>query len=348
MADTSAKLISQGLWLGIDIGSNRKKLFNFCLIRSDGKGQIEVFFEVGQARGAAHDEPFPPCEAGVFEDLGRSTWLSAAAEAGCLQVLRESALVKTWNASRENGLGCFGVYIDAPCGFAAPGFDRRDTETQSVDSFPTPPLKEFLEKMKKFGAERNHTPLCQRFYWKLVGLVAFRYFVWLTTSRPFDMPLDELTASCVTNGKARVRERFPSDTYKRSNGTVGVLCPRSRGVLQSLSQAKWAPQGNRVKGRTSAPHAARMSALLKHQQSLSEDLQRVDSHGGSILAMHKISNDPAWADLWDAFTCAFVSCCDAQGCGGFVCSDLARGHVEGAILRPDYCSCSPQAQSSAK
>lgn len=330
VVDTGATHISQGEWLGIDVGSARDKVFNFCLIESDGKGQVDVLFEVGKARGE-----FPRSDAGSFEDLGRATWLSAAAEAGAVQILDESALVKTWSAARNLGNGCLGVCIDAPCGFAVPGFDRRNTESQLVDSFPTPPLAGFLKEMRKFSAEGNDTPLRQRFFWKLVGLVAFRYFVALTTDRPFDMPIAELTASCMASEKARVHEGFPSDTYKRANGTVGVLGPTSRGLLLRLSQAKWAARGNYFNGSPSAPHPARMSSLLAHQQCLTEDLQCADSQ--RVPAMRKISKDPAWADLWDAFTCAFVSCCQAQGCGGFVCSDIARSHLEGAILRPDYC-----------
>jgi hypothetical protein len=39
------------------------------------------------------------------------------------------------------------------------------------------------------------------------------------------------------------------------------------------------------------------------------------------------------ADLWNAFTCAFVLCGDIQGFGRFVCSDSFRGDLEGATLR---------------
>jgi hypothetical protein len=198
-----------------------------------------------------------------------------------------------------------------------------------------------LKEMKKFSEEGNDTPLRQRFFWKLVGLVAFRYFVALTTGQPFDMPIAELTASCMRREKARVHEGFPSDTYKRSNGEVGVLGVVYHGVLQRLSQAKWTAQGNLFNGRSSAPPAARMSSLLAHQKRLAADL--LESRRGSVAAMEKVCNDPAWADLWDAFTCAFVSCCETQGCGGFVCDDLIRGRLEGAILRPDYRSRSASA-----
>lgn len=339
LADTAATPISRGQWLGIDVGSNCNKVFNFCLIKSDGKGQIDVLFEVGRARGAADGQPFPPSDAGVFEDPSREpTWLSAAAEAGSIQILDESALVKAWNAARKLGNGRFGVCIDAPCGFAVPGSKQRNTETES---YGTPSLVVFLKQMTEFsalamaGEKRKNTPLRQKFFWKLVGLVAFRYFVGMTTGRPFGMPTAELTAWCMASEETRVREGFPSDTYKRSNGRFGVLCPIPRRVLLRLSQANWTPQGNCFNGSLSAPHPDRMKSLLEHQQRLTADLQRSDSHRGSVLEMKKISS--AWGDLWDAFTCAFVSCCDAQGCAGFVCSDIARGHLEGAILRPDYC-----------
>jgi hypothetical protein len=338
-AVAGATLISQGQWLGIDVGSNCKKVFNFCLIKSDGKGQVDVLFEVGKVRGPAHGQPFPPSDAGVFEDLTRATtWLSAAAEAGSIQILDQSALVNVWNAARKLGNGRFGVCIDAPCGFAVPGSKQRNTE---MESYGTPPLVEFLKQMKELseaaaGDKRKNTPLRQKFFWKLVGLVAFRYFVALTTGRPFGMPIPELTASCMASDEVRVREGFPSDTYKRANGRFGVLCPAPRGILLRLSQAQWAGQGNHFNTSPSAPNPDRMTSLLEHQKRLKADLQ--DCYLGSVAAMEKICNDPPWADLWDAFTCAFVSCCDAQGCGGFVCSDLARGRLEGAILRPDYCS----------
>jgi hypothetical protein len=243
--------------------------------------------------------------------------------------------VKAWNAARKLGNGRFGVCIDAPCGFAVPGFKQRNTE---MESNGTPPLLGFLKQMSEFsalaiaGEKGKNTPLRQQLFWKLVGLVAFRYFVALTTGRPFDMPIPELTASCMTGEEVRVREGFPSDTYKRANGRFGVLCPLPRGVLLRLSQAEWTGQGNCLNGSWSAPHPARMSPLLAHRQRLTADLQCADSH--RVPAMQKNSN--AWGDLWDAFACAFVSCCDAQGCGGFVCSDVARGHLEGAILRPNY------------
>jgi hypothetical protein len=49
--DTNAANISLGQWLGVDVGSAREKVFNFCPIKSDGDGQADVFFEVGKARG---------------------------------------------------------------------------------------------------------------------------------------------------------------------------------------------------------------------------------------------------------------------------------------------------------
>jgi hypothetical protein len=232
---------------------------------------------------------FPRSNARCFADLSReTTWLSLAVENGSVEILKESAIVKAWNAARNFGNGCFGVCIEAhvasPCG----GCDRRNTENQ-LASFPTPHLEAFLDKMRKFIKEENNTPLRQRY----VGLVAFRYFVALTTGRPFDMPIGELTESCMASGKVRIGEGFPSDTYKRSNGSVVVLRPASRGLLLRLSQAKWAGLGN---------YPARMSSLFAHQQCLTADLQRADLQ--EVPAMRKIPN--AWGDLWDAFTCAFV------------------------------------------
>jgi hypothetical protein len=322
--------IPQGHWLGIDVGSSRGKVFNFCLVTADQTGQVSVFFEVGAVRGPAQGLSFPSSDAGAFDDLTRATLLSEAAEAGALQILKESALVKDWLAARELGNGVLGVCIDAPCGFAVRGSGQRDTEAQGVGTFRTPPLEVFLRELTVLCGDKNHTPLRQRFFWKLIGQVAFRYFVVLSTSQPFEMSIPVLTASCMTGEQTRVREGFPSDTYKRSNGTVGVLGSASRDVLFCVGRAEWVAHGNQFNGRTSVPPPGRMSALRAHQQRLLKDLQQ----GCALPAMQKIPNDPAWGDLWDAFTCAFVSCCDAQGCGCFVCSDVARSSLEGAILRP--------------
>jgi hypothetical protein len=47
VTDTNAVPISRSQCLGVDVGSAREKVFNFCLIRSDGNGPVDVFFEVG-------------------------------------------------------------------------------------------------------------------------------------------------------------------------------------------------------------------------------------------------------------------------------------------------------------
>jgi hypothetical protein len=299
---------------------------------SDGEGHVEVMFEVGKARGPAQGQKFPCSDAGVFEDLSRPTLLSTAAEAGTIQILNESALVKAWLAAREGGAGNFGVCIDAPCGFAIPPFDMRETEAQGISSFRTPSAAAFRQELTTWSQTRNHTPLRQRYFWKLVGLVAFRHFAALVTNQPFNMQMPSLTATCMNGHQTRIREGFPSDTYARANGTAGVLAPAARRILTSLAQSVWKAEGNIFNGRTSTPHTDRMKRLLAHRQVLIANL----TTPGALLAMQKIEDDPSWADLWDAFTCAFVSCCDFQGCGGFVGLDAARIAVEGAILRPEY------------
>lgn len=42
------------IWLGIDVGSAQKKVCSFCLIESDGAGEVVVSFEQGPARA-----PYP-------------------------------------------------------------------------------------------------------------------------------------------------------------------------------------------------------------------------------------------------------------------------------------------------
>ncbi len=97
-------------------------------------------------------------------------------------------MVTDWIAARECGRGAFGVCIDAPCGFAVPGSAQRNTEAQGIGTFPTPSLDVFLRDFAAWSADKNHTPLRQKVFWKLIGQVAFRYFVTLTTGQQFDMP----------------------------------------------------------------------------------------------------------------------------------------------------------------
>jgi len=314
--------------LGIDVGSSRRKVFNFCLVHSDGAGAVEVRFE----RGGARDRTYPPSNAGVFEDLTRATWLSATAEAGAIQILDQSALTQLWIEERARWSGgCdFGVCIDAPSGFAVPPHHQRETEAQGFANFPTPSLPAFLRQVSDYSNAHNNTPLRQRYFWKLIGLVAFRYFIHVATGVPLDMPPAEVTTACMAFGQTRIREGFPSDTYQRANGNHGVLAPDARAVLSCLAHAGWVAYGNIFKDLNSAPNR-RISALLAHQHHLRQDLAE---GADRIPTMQRVGGDPAWADLWDAFACAFVACCEFQGCGGFVGLDEARMGLEGAFLKP--------------
>jgi hypothetical protein len=348
--------MTQGFWLGIDVGCSREKVFNFCLVHSDGAGAVQVWFE----RGAARDGVYPHPKAGVFEDLGRPTWLSAPAETGAIQILERSALTQRWIDERAlcRGHCGFGVCIDAPSGFAVPFHDRRDTEAQGVANFGTPSLHDFYRRLGDFSSARNNLPLQQRYFWRLIGLVAFRYFIRVTTGAGFNIPPADVTAASMDflisrtgaarlsrravvgqtgireGWRTRIREGFPSDTYKRANGTLDVFGPEARAVLSCLANAEWEARGNVFEGKSSQPTRQRMRPLLRHQEDLLRDL----AQGVAMIpAMQKVRRDPPWADLWDAFTCAFVACCEFHFCGGFVGLDPRRMMLEGAILRPTGC-----------
>jgi hypothetical protein len=137
--------------------SSCEKVFNFCLVKSAGRQQVEVFFEVGKVRAPANGLPFPCSSAGAFEDLQRPTLLSVAAETGAIQILDKSALVQDWVTAQDGHDGGFGACIDAPSGFALPNFERRHTEAQGVNSFPTPSYEQFQRELVLFCDTQNNT-----------------------------------------------------------------------------------------------------------------------------------------------------------------------------------------------
>jgi hypothetical protein len=132
-------------------------------------------------------------------------------------------------------------------------------------------------------------------------------------------------------GDIRIREVFPSDTYARAQGMQAQCSPRARDVLTCLVSAPWKFEGNRIIHSSSVPTKSQCVKLLAHRTKLASQL----AHGEPLKAMHKIPRDPSWADLWDAFTCAFVVACEAAGCARLAGSNLSRIREEGAILVPE-------------
>lgn len=343
----------KGAWLGIDVGSSRSKVANLCLIASDGAGTFTVTVERGQIREAPGDGRWPANDAAGFLDLARGTWTTHAVEAGVRNILARSVLVARWVADLRNRTGVYGAAVDAPCGFAKPGKHERDTEAFAANSFKTPSRDEFLDQMRRFARAGNSTPLQQRYFWKLVGLIVLRDLLERTGALPFDADLERIAALCVEglaetrghgslgldglrDGEVRVREAFPSDTYARANGQLGVLDGRARALLERLVSVAWDFTGNQF-GRASSTPTKQMQQRLEAQRaSVSSELHQ----GGAIRSMMKIPGDPSWADIWDAFACAFVVTCEAHGAAVLVGTEHLRLRSEGAILAPRSCSAS--------
>lgn len=336
----------KGAWLGIDVGSSRSKVVNLCFIASDGPGTVTVTFERGQVREAPGDARWPANNAAGFLDLARSTWLTQAVELGVRNILERSALVRQWSARLCDKSGVYGAAVDAPCGFARPGEEQRDTESAAVNSFKTPARTEFLAQMRRFATTESETPLRQRYFWKLVGLVVLRDLLARAGVLPFEAGVEQIATLCVAGlvdgghgalevegpraGEVRVREAFPSDTYARANGQRGVLGGDARALFDCLVSVTWGFTGNQL-GRASSTPTKQMQQRLEAQRaSVSSELRR----GGAVRSMVKIPGDPSWADLWDAFACAFVVACEAHGAAVLLGTDSLRLRAEGAILAP--------------
>ena len=321
---------------------------SFCLIEVEAEDRVGVFFERGAARSLPGEPSWPANTAPRFLALDRPTWASEAVEGGVRNILARSELVKRWRAHVDTGASVCGAAVDAPCGFAAPGRAARDTEEHVATSFRTADADTFVRTMRAFAEAGKDTPLQQRYLWKIVGLIAFRDLLATARVLPFDADVASIAAACtagltnkpqpdgsvglepVVEGAVRVREAFPSDTYARANGSRGVLAPASRAILARIAEAPWDFVGNKVGMALSRPTKNMCENLLTHRRALRRDL----AASGPIAAMHKIPRDPSWADLWDAFACAFVSMCEAHGAVTFAGSLPACLRTEGVIVVP--------------
>jgi hypothetical protein len=270
-------------------------------------------------------------------------------------------LVARWHSLAGRPDLVAGACVDAPAGHAHRGAAQRDTERCAAGSFPTEDEEAFDRAIRRFSGNGNHTPLRQRYYWKLLGHLAFRFLAVkgrrLSPLPPLSVATalssEALPAAVVEarssepargsaiplpsapRGSIRIREGFPSDAYARANGKLGVLAPGPRALLAELAASPWEHAGNdrrepveRGRIRSSVPPPRRMSALRHQQDALRADLGRSDR----LASMVKVHGDPAWADLWDAFACAFAACAEAHGCAVLVGSDPKLLREEGAIL----------------
>jgi hypothetical protein len=126
-----------GAWLGIDVGSSKSKIANLCLIEIGDDGRTQVLFERGQARVCKGEKPWPANLATSFLDLDRVTWVCEAVETTVHRILERSVLAGRWRSRLRSTTARCGAAVDAPCGFAVAGYDRRDTEVHAADSFLT-------------------------------------------------------------------------------------------------------------------------------------------------------------------------------------------------------------------
>jgi hypothetical protein len=213
----------------------------------------------------------------------------------------------------------------------------RLTEEYSALSYRTSTEEDFRRSLEDFARQGNHTPLRQRYYWKLVGRVvlsetATRIAGALERSPP---SLADLPALSLETASVRIREGFPSDTYARANGRLGVLQPEPRRVLRALVEAPWLPVGPPADS-LARPTRATVARLGAVRSRLAAAIAR----DGALTAMSRQRGNPVWGDLLDAFALAFVGCCEDHRASVFLGTADPRSadrlRAEGAILAPAW------------
>ena len=296
--------IKPGHWLGIDIGSSRAKVCSFCLIEASSAGVV-ISFEKGPAA-----EPYPAKnELSTFIDPQRApTYLRAEVEGALAAVLSDSELVTRWLEKPT------AVAIDAPVALADDGCSRRLTEEASTQTFETPDRRVF-ERLLQEQSDPFHRI---NTFWKCIGIAVYR---WFGTQLEFSQAT--LAAQTCTHGTGpRLRETFPSDVYKRANGTEGVLEQTNLTVLKALVHPEVEWRGAGGKGRKPS-----MDTLYQRRDLLRTDLAsnnprqcEMRRHGGTS------------GDLWDAFACAFTACCEDHD-GAVLHGAEAAGDARQRLLR---------------
>ncbi|MBE7479577.1 MAG: hypothetical protein HS104_06270 [Polyangiaceae bacterium] len=321
-----------GYWLGIDVGSARDKVLNFALISADAGGTASVVFERGAVRGP--ERASWPRAASDYLELGATGWLSEPVRRGVDSALDRSALVQRWLERRSRGTEPCGLAIDAPCGFAAAGWQRA-TEAAAATSHATATREDFLAKLVLYREQKNDSPLFQRYIWKLVGLrVMHELAARAGLAEPDGAAWPAVSVLCVSpdvRTGAFMREAFPSDTYARANGKLAVLRDDSRAMLDLVVSADWQYTGNDVCGASSVPTGRSQQRLGWQREAVLADLA---AGRAAVPSMRKIEKDPSWADLWDSLACAFVAFCESQGCAQFVLNGADVPAGEGAITAP--------------
>lgn len=280
--------LKSGQWLGIDIGSSRRKLCSFCRITSNGHGDIAVTFEQGPA-----ETPYPDVNTrdALLAPSRSPTYLQAPIEAAVARVLNDSAVVQHWFGDVPKRPSR--IAVDAPVAFALTDTSRL-TEQASTQTFRTPTRREFEHALRTKGDPY----LRVNCFWKCIGLAVYHHL-----ARRLQPEVDTVAAWTCPDAATpwRLRETFPSDVYKRANGAVGMLHPAPRRVLEALAQAHpW--HGAGAPGRQPHPSTLRrletLRAQLRSELETSDRLLTLQKRGGTV------------GDLWDAFTCAFTACCE--------------------------------------
>lgn len=290
--------LERGDWLGIDVGSSKKKVATFCRIVSEGEGSVEVFFEQGPA-----GEGYPDKNTGkglIEKRLRPPTYLKAEVQAAVRQVLLGSELVNGW----ISGLGKHpsAVAIDAPVALARSGKGRL-TEAASSPTFRTPDRATFEEQL----LAQKDAFLRINNLWKCVGFTMYRTFAEMLDPEAGRLSQEEIAAMTCPGRDlpARLRETFPSDVYKRANGTEGLLTDKGRDVLAALVavETSWTAVGVGAQ----RPNSQRMDGLERARTFARRDL------AAGVRPCDMRRRTEAFADLWDAFTCAFAICCEDHG-----------------------------------
>lgn len=290
--------LKQGKWLGIDVGSARKKVCSFCLIESDGRDNLLVSFEQGPATGTY---PKTNTKKTLLNPLRAPTYLNEEIEQAVREVLEGAELIarlfSPTNGSQQ------AVAIDAPVALAADNDTSRLTEQASTQTFSTPNRKTFETQL----SEKDDPFLRVNIFWKCIAFAIYRHLA--TRFEPQAVDLDQAAIAAWTcpgeTSTWRMRETFPSDVYKRANGREGTLELAARDVLHNLvsPRVEWQTTGR--KG--CKPVKATLERLNTIRGFLHIDLEEGRSR---LCEMRK--RPGTHGDLWDAFTCAFTACCEAH------------------------------------
>ncbi|MBM4381224.1 MAG: hypothetical protein FJ086_18280 [Deltaproteobacteria bacterium] len=223
------------LHLGFDPGGTGKKLAH---VSAAADGDSRLF--TGHLRTQAFGTPVVRFERFPFV----APVVARAVDEQMEQLLRELLDAHGARAGRGDLLACavqhFGgvtVSIDAPCGFALPGWPSRETERSLGPNFNTPSEQGFVSSAQRWMAEDNQTPLQQRVYWKLLGFSLFAWFGRTTSAA-------EVAAAAAlppgTRVPVRLFESFPSETYRQTQHPRSIELARSH-ARRRLVNLRMAP-----------------------------------------------------------------------------------------------------------